>query len=117
VSALAQAIAKAEGFGIPGAVPTRANNPGNLKLGAPTLERTGITVFKTPAEGWAALERQIKLILSGQSAHYNAGMTIAQMGAKWAPSGDNNITGAWASNVARALGVPTSATIRSVVSA
>ena len=29
----ARAIAKAEGFGLPGALPTRANNPGDMMLG------------------------------------------------------------------------------------
>lgn len=116
ISRLAQAIAKAEGYGIPNAIPTRANNPGNLKAGAPTLPNSGgITQYPTPAAGWAALERQLSIIATGQSAHYTVSMTLAEMGAKWAPSGDNNIVGAWARNVASALGVPLSTRLESIL--
>lgn len=114
VSRLAQAIAKAEGYGLPNAIPTRANNPGNLKLGAPVLKGTEITQFATAAEGWAALEKQIRLMLTGASAHYKPTMTIAEVGAKWAPSGDNNVVGAWAANVAKFLGVSVSTPLRAV---
>lgn len=115
VSRLAQAIAKAEGYGTPNSIPTRANNPGNLKNGAPVLAGTSITKYATAAEGWAALERQIGLILTGKSAYYKATDTIAQMGSVWAPSGDNNITGAWARNVANFLNVSVSTRIGAVV--
>lgn len=104
VRALAQAIAKAEGFYIPGSIPQQRNNPGNLKL--PHYGGDGIDTFPTPGEGWAALYKQLNLIKSGQSAVYSIGMSIAEMGAKWAPAGVENIAGAWARNVASLLGVP-----------
>ena len=58
VQALAQAIATAEGFGVPGAVPTRANNPGDLVMGDQGLgvaNAEGVTIYPTIAAGWAAL--------------------------------------------------------------
>lgn len=53
MSKLAQLIAKQEGFGIPGAVPTRDNNPGDLEH-APGEVHTGsspIGSFATAQEG------------------------------------------------------------------
>lgn len=91
--ALARAIAHAEGYGIPGAIPTVRNNPGNLKL--PSSDGA-ITTFPTAAEGWAALERQLRLILSGQSRFYNVGMSIADMASVWTATEQTF----WARNVA-----------------
>jgi hypothetical protein len=107
VRAFAQAIAQAEGFSVVGSVASRARNPGNLKLGGPHTIN-GVTVFESDALGWSALYRQLGLIVDGRSAHYRVSMTIAQMGATWAPTGgaDLNIAGAWARNVAAALRVP-----------
>lgn len=54
-----------EGFGIPGALPTRNNNPGDLRHAPgethPDGEPDAVGSFATPEEGWAALERQIQL--------------------------------------------------------
>lgn len=72
-SALASAIASAEGFGPTNNIPTIANNPGDLELGnigyGTTAAAGGnaITNFGTLADGWAALQNQINLIASGQS--------------------------------------------------
>lgn len=63
MSKLAQLIAKQEGFGIPGALPTRNCNPGDLEH-APGEVHTGsspIGSFATAQEGWDALERQLQL--------------------------------------------------------
>jgi hypothetical protein len=107
-SRFAQAIAKAEGFGIPSAIPTRANNPGDLKLpGASPLPGTSITMFATVAEGWQALERQLMLIATGQSAFYRPTMTIAEMAKVWTATEQD----AWARNVAASLGVSTNTQI------
>ena len=101
----AEAIARAEGFYQAGSIPARTNNPGDLKLGAPTHGSSGITVFATLEQGWAALYRQLNLISTGRSAYYRNTMTIRQMGDVYAPSADRNVPGAWANNVARVLGV------------
>lgn len=98
----ARAIASAEGYGVPGAIPTVANNPGDLKLGGDTLN--GISVFANAEEGWSKLYRQIALIVNGSSSYYNLDMSIAEMGSIYA-NGDP----AWARNVAGYLGVSTDA--------
>lgn len=109
-AAFAQAIAKAEGFSVPGSIPQTRNNPGNLKLSG-----SSITTFQTAADGWNALYKQLGLIVNGRSPYYNLSMTIAQMGNVWAPTGDNNVPGAWARNVAAALGVPVSTPLYQVL--
>lgn len=104
----ARAIASAEGFGVPGAIPTIANNPGDLKLGGDTIN--GISVFATADEGWSKLYRQIALIVSGSSNYYNLDMSIAEMGRIYA-GGDEN----WATNVARYLNVSRDAKLWEVI--
>ena len=51
---MGKAIAKCEGYGKAGAIPTRLNNPGNLKAGYPS-DSQGHTKFKTSISGWNAL--------------------------------------------------------------
>jgi hypothetical protein len=100
----AEAIAFAEGYGRPGAIPTVRNNPGDLKLDGAT-----ITYFPTPAEGWAALYRQLQLIVSGASRYYSLDMTIADMGNVYTATESS----AWSLNVAsylRSHGFPTATT-------
>jgi len=65
VTLLARLIAKEEGFGIPGAVPTRDNNPGDLRH-SPHASHDGegsndIGEIDTAEDGWADLERQLQL--------------------------------------------------------
>jgi hypothetical protein len=113
VKALAQAIAKAEGFGIRGALPTRYHNPGDLKTptgtrypGQVRLGKAGHTVFSNDAAGWAALEAQIVRILQGNSRFYTLHTTINQMSrryaANWRP---------WANQVTKLLHVPGTTTL------
>src|SRR5688572_30319331 len=52
----AQAIARAEGFYVPGSIPQRANNPGNIKvLGWTGPRLADIPVFDSVEQGWTAL--------------------------------------------------------------
>lgn len=111
MSTLADAIAIAEGYGQPGAIPTAANNPGDLALGDigyGTMGQ-GITVFPTQQAGQAALDNQLSLIQSGGSQYYSPNETISQMGNTW--SGGNPD---WANNVASALGVSPNTPINSL---
>lgn len=109
----AQAIARAEGFYVAGSIPARAHNPGNLKLGGATLGTTGITVFDSDGQGWAALYRQLQLIVDGRSRVYSLGMSIRAMGAKWTATAHEQL--AWASNVAGVIGVSVDTTLRQVL--
>lgn len=111
VTALGQAIAQAEGFGTPGAVPTLANNPGDITdTGWPgDTGRTmgaGIRVFATAADGWNALYGKLNNILAGGSSEYPLSLTFAEFGTIWA-GGDPN----WVNNVAGELGVDPSSTL------
>lgn len=116
IAAFALAIAKAEGFYSPGTIPATSNNPGDLKIpGSDNTTEGGVTIFETIEDGWSALYHQLQIIVDGKSANYNLDMTIAQMGAKYAPAGDNNIVGAWAKNVAAALGVSVNTPLRAVL--
>lgn len=110
----AQAIAHAEGFGIDGAIPTLANNPGDLVAGpdwtGPTLG-ANIKVFDSVDAGWNALYKQLWIALTGESNYYYPDMTIADMSKLWTATQPDN----WAANVASYLGVPTSTPIYAVL--
>jgi len=115
VQAIALAIAAAEGFGVPGAIPTLANNPGDLVLGNMgygTMGTQEITVYATAEDGWNALYGQIQKWINGTSKYYNPSMTWGQIGAIYAGSGTP-----WAANVAAALGVDPNSTLGDYVSA
>lgn len=76
-----------EGFGRPGVTPTRDNNPGDLRH-SPHSSHTGegpndIGEINTVADGWADLERQLKL-------YADRGMTIQQAVYEFAPPNENN---------------------------
>lgn len=86
----AEAIGFAEGFGIPGAIPTVRNNPGDLKLNG-----VDIATFSSADNGWAALERQLQLIIDGRSAFYTVDMSIADMARVWTTTEQTF----WAANV------------------
>lgn len=98
-SDLAQAIAHAEGFGVAGAIPTLAHNPGDLVMPnwkGPKMGAEGISVFPDDGTGWAALEHQLTLIRTRQSHVYVPSMTIQDMAQKWTATQQLE----WANNVA-----------------
>ena len=102
----AEAIAAAEGFGVPGAIPTVNHNPGDLKVPGSTLVN-GHTFFASDADGWDALYRQIGLMRSGKSRVYKPDMTFEQIARKYAEGWQN-----WLANVTRVLGVSSQTTLR-----
>jgi hypothetical protein len=108
---MANAIARAEGYFVPGSVAARAHNPGNLKLGGTTIN--GITVYTSADQGWHALYRQLALIRDDRSAFYAPGDTIARMGQVWTATVHEQ--GAWSANVAHGLGVPVTTTLGEVL--
>jgi hypothetical protein len=109
VTKMAQAIAKAEGFGPPENLPTRINNPGDLELGD---QGAGIeqqkTIFKTEQDGWTALEGQVRWMLTGNSHVYSLTDTILQVAERYTGYDDAD---AWASMVAKELGITISTTL------
>ncbi|SRR5258708_16005758 len=104
IPSLAYAISKAEGYGVSGAIPTRANNPGDIELGDigfGTLG-VGITIYPTLEQGIEALYRELNLIFTGSSHVYSMFMTFDQMARIW--TGDDKSLD-WASIVAKYLNV------------
>ncbi len=110
IARFAYAIAHAEGFGVPDALPTRAHNPGDLKLGDRgngTIQ--GKTVFASDADGWLALKAQIRLMWLDRSDYYGPDDTFQEIAVTWT-GGDN--WQAWLSIVSRDLGVTAQTTLR-----
>lgn len=101
VDALAHAIARTEGFYAHGSKPARLHNPGDLKRAGNYIK------FANDATGFAALRAQIVKILNGQSHAYRLDMSIRQMARLYATSP------LWPKNVAKILGVPQTASLRS----
>ena len=102
VSKLAQLIAKKEGFGIPGAIPTRRNNPGDLRH-SPHSSHEGIGpndigIIDTVEHGWEDLERQLQL-------YAQRGYTLRKCIEAWAPPSEND-TESYVQFVCKGLGVP-----------
>ena len=99
VQAIAEAIAHAEGFGVAGALPTRAHNPGDLKLGDIGFGAiNGKTVFSSDNDGWNALRKQIQLMISGESSYYQPTDTWRAIANTWVGTSDyvnwmNTVTG------------------------
>lgn len=89
IADLASAIAVAEGFGVPGAKPTRQHNPGDLVLGG------SVETFPTDYSGWQALYHQLEVMRAGRSAYYQPWMSIADVAAVWTATEPE----AWAANV------------------
>jgi hypothetical protein len=115
LSQLSSAIANAEGYGVSGAIPTLANNPGNLTLGdigGGTLGQN-ITVYPDSTAGWNGLNNQLQMIMNGQSRIYNPNMSLQQMGTLWAGGGTGSQN--WVNNVANYLGVDPNSTIGSIL--
>lgn len=108
VKDIATAISVAEGFGEPNAIPTLANNPGDLadpnhifNWPGDTGQRmgsAGIVVFATLTDGWNQLFRQIIAWLNGTSSEVQPSYTIETLGAVYANDPTN-----WPSNVVGAL--------------
>lgn len=106
VQVLASAIAKAEGFGRAGTLPSRYRNPGDLKAvrgyrypGQVGVGKGGHVRFRNNAAGWSALEHQLYKVIEGTS-RYNVNMTLQEFSKKYA--GNSRV---WVRNVAHNLGV------------
>ena len=85
---LATLIARMEGFGKPGTIPTVRHNPGDLRHGPhahhPNPDKPNeVAWYDTDADGWEDLERQLKL-------YSQRGMTLRQMVAIYAPPNEND---------------------------
>jgi hypothetical protein len=118
---LAQAIAKAEGFGVAGAVPTRGNNPGDLTKSfgyatAGTLNAEGVLAFVDLSDGWNALYAVVAYWLSGSDSLYPLSLTIEQVAGNYVdgPNAAGFSAGAenWSNIVANQLGLSVTNTLQ-----
>lgn len=115
VKAIAQALAKAEGFYVPGSIPQRAHNPGDLKLGdVGNGDISGKTIFLTDEDGWNALYHQINLMVSGESEFYDPSMSWRDIANTWVGTTDANN---WMLNVTNSLKVLPDSTLGDYVNA
>lgn len=84
---LAQLIAKEEGYGIPGSLPTRNNNPGDLRHSPHSFHLgsapNAIGKIDSAADGWSDLERQLQI--DGER-----GWTLRELIYSYAPPIENN---------------------------
>jgi len=95
---LAKLIAGEEGFGKPGTLPTRRNNPGDLRH-SPHSEHPGgpshsddVGTIGTVAQGWEDEERQLRI-------DADRGLTLGETIYQWAPLKDNNNPGKYLADV------------------
>lgn len=109
VNQMAQAIARAEGFFVPGSRPARDHNPGDISDTYQAVGKDGpLSVFPDDQTGWDALTHKLENILAGMSQTYPITNSISQLAQTWT-GGDN--PQAWAQNVASALNVDPSTTL------
>lgn len=112
---LADAISQQEGFGIPGARPTRNHNCGDLRNwpGYP-VDDGGFAIFPDDATGRAKLEMDLRNHAASWPDQ-SLFQFIAGDGDKWpgyAPASDANDSAGYALALAQALGVQTSTTFQ-----
>jgi hypothetical protein len=101
--AIANAIARTEGFFTKGTIPQVHNNPGDIENAHGQK-----MVFATESDGWDALYRQIELMITGRSRIYKPTMTWIQIGSYY--DGEKLFMD-WVSNVTKVLGVEPSSTL------
>jgi hypothetical protein len=100
-----RAIAYAEGYNLPNAVPYLLNNPGDISdgadvFGSETHSGSHVTHFPDAVTGWSWLYAKLQHAASGQSSVYDPSMSWREIGVKWAGN-----AATWSTNVATRLGV------------
>lgn len=103
ISKIADAIALAEGYNVPGSRPRRNNNPGDLEqdVTGKAIGHDGpYVVYASPEDGLDALKHQVRLMFKG-SHIYKPSMSIGELACHYTATDPE----AWARNVAGHLGV------------
>jgi hypothetical protein len=107
MSKLGRLIATEEGYGKPGAVPTRDDNPGDLRHSPHSTHLAtapdGIGIIDTPEDGWADLERQLEL-------YADRGMTLQQAIFEFAPPEEND-SARYLAFICQGLGLPATTSV------
>ncbi len=100
---LARLIAKEEGFGRAGVLPTVRHNPGDLRHSTHSQHPGGmdhgddIGTIGNDVDGWADLERQLQL-------DAGRGLTLEQAIYEWAPPSNQNDTARYLSDILAGFG-------------
>lgn len=113
------AIQQFEGW-FPGSTSYKNNNPGNLKYVGQRLaidkDSRGFCIFLNYNDGYTELRNMLTNAATGRLAPlYRADMTVLEFYMKYAPPSDNNPTNAYASFVAKALGVTVDTPIKKLL--
>jgi hypothetical protein len=99
---LAEAIAHEEGYYVPGSLPNRNNNPGDLRHSPHSFHSVdapdAIGKIDSSVDGWADLERQLRI-------YADRGLTLGQAIYEWAPPTEND-SASYLAYVIRYLGPP-----------
>lgn len=107
MSKLARLMAQREGDGIPGAIPTTHNNPGDLLHANgethPANAPNSVGSFPTPEAGWNALEEQLDKFSARN-------LTLAQMATIYWPEPQND-TASCLKFICDGLGLPGAASV------
>lgn len=102
IKAVAEAIARAEGFYVADSIPARTNNPGNLKIGDRGYGVIdGKTIFATAKDGWNALYRQLDLVRIAKARFLKPTDTWREFARTWVGTADFEN---WLANVTKRLG-------------
>jgi hypothetical protein len=115
---LAYAITRFEGMAS-GSTSHRNKNPGNLRwhgqAGTVKADASGYAVFATLQDGVHALLRQLMFAATGQSAVYQADMTLEEFFQVYAPHKDHNDPGRYARFAAAIIGTETTTTLKELL--
>lgn len=115
LDAFAHAVARAEGFGVKGAIPTRYHNPGDIRtfrpgvhyLGQIGVARHGYVIFRNNSYGFLALKGILRGIVLGESRYYRDTMTVSSVARLYATGWRR-----WAKNVSKNLGITPNTKLR-----
>jgi len=105
VARIAVAISEMEGYTMAGSRALRQNNPGNLRQWGDTPRVDGYCHFATPADGWAALRRQVAKNIGRGLTLYEFFGGKAKVYPGYAPSADANDPKHYAEFVAKRVGI------------
>lgn len=97
---LAVLIAKEEGFGRPGKIPTIRHNPGDLRHSPHSQhpdDPEAVGTIDSDAHGWEDLERQLRLFAERD-------LTLEEVVYKYAPPSENN-SAKYLADICAGLGV------------
>ncbi len=107
MSKLARLIAQEEGFNVPGSLPNRDNNPGDLRHSPHSFhsgDPNAIGQIDTPEDGWADLERQLQLFAK-------RGLTLQEAIYEFAPPTEND-SQQYLDFICNGLGLPPTASVQ-----